>query len=268
MKICQLTHEVSCSGIGIHTGAFSEIKFMPSDKEGIQFFKDGIRIPAKPEFVVKTKRGVVLGKDGISVQTVEHLLAAVRWLGISSLEVQIKGEEIPILDGSSSGWIDLIEPHLNKTSRDFSQVFIKKSLLIEQTDAFIKISPSNSFSVQYTIDFPFALIGTQVWQGEISPEIFKSEIAPARTFGFMEEIDSLRKERLTMGGNLENCVVITKDSILTPLRYKDEPIRHKVLDFLGDLSLLSWHPVGKFEIFKGGHSLHVLMAETLENQIQ
>ncbi|MCL5054572.1 MAG: UDP-3-O-acyl-N-acetylglucosamine deacetylase [Firmicutes bacterium] len=265
MKVHTLICKKSINGIGLHTGALCEIQFIPSEKKGIRFWKNDICIPVSPKFVIETRRGVVLGKDGGEIQTVEHLLAAIRWLGISSLEIQVNGDEIPILDGSSAGWIKLLEPYRKETHEEFDELPLKQPILIQEKDAYIKAAPSPSFSIQYTIDFP-SPIGTQTWKGKISSDLFKSDIAPARTFGFAEELESLREKGLAVGGNLENCVVIKRGLMITPLRFKNEPVRHKVLDLLGDLSLLSWIPVGKFEVFKGGHFLHTLMSKALADQ--
>lgn len=264
MKSFALKETISREGHGLHSGAPSTVTLLPSSSPGIRFTVNGETIPAAHDRVIETRRGVTLGNGNASVKTVEHLLAAIRWLGIAALEIRVEGEEIPILDGSSGPWVDWLTPHLTALPGAFPEVEVSRPVSVQDGDSWIKAWPSGSLSVRYTIDYPGTPIGKQTWEGEMTQEVFRNEIAAARTFGFMEEAERLRSQGLAKGGNLETCVVITKDLILTPLRFKDEMVRHKVLDLLGDLSLLGGIPRAKIEAHKASHRLHTLLAAALE----
>lgn len=263
MNVFSLREKVSIEGIGLHSGALSRATFFPSDSPGIHFRMGDHLVPASVEQVQDTTRGVSLGKNGNQVKTVEHLLAAVRWLGVQNLEIEIEGEEVPVLDGSAQAWVLALKPALVKTLQIFPEFDLDEPVIIEEKDAYVKAFPFTTLSVSYTIDYPGTPIGLQHWDGQITPEVFETELAPARTFGFMEEVKALWRRGLAQGGNWENCVVISRDAFLTPLRFKDEMVRHKVLDLMGDLALISAVPRARLEVRKGSHRLHTAMAESL-----
>jgi len=207
-----------------------------------------------------------LGKGNEKIQTVEHLLSAIRWLGIADLEITVDGDEIPVLDGSAKEWIEKLSPHLYKTDEKFPEGRLKKPIFLQEGESSIKALPGDSLFVRYTIDFPGTPVGKQTWEGEIDPDIYKTEISPARTFGFLHEVEALRKRGLALGGNLNNAVVIGDGGFLAPLRFPDEIIKHKVLDLLGDLALVPWIPLGNLEVVKGSHRLHTAFASAVEGQ--
>ncbi len=256
---------MTCEGQGLHSGTLTRLTFRPSSRAGIIFVKGTTPIPAALSSVIDTHRGVTLGKDGESVKTVEHLLAALRWLGISNLEIEVNGEEIPVFDGSSRSWIETLKPHLSESEREFPSLAITTPYSIKENGGAIDASPAPELSVFYSIDFPNTPVGHQTWDGCITPQAFLQELAPARTFGFLHEVQTLWNMGLGKGGNSENCVVITKDAFLTPLRFPDEMIRHKVLDLMGDLALLPWIPKARIKVEKGSHRLHTALAKALES---
>jgi UDP-3-O-[3-hydroxymyristoyl] N-acetylglucosamine deacetylase len=263
LKISTLKQNVSCSGIGIHTGETSSITFSPSKTPGIFFVKGKTKIPASIENVVDTQRGVTLENEGARIKTVEHLLAALCWLGLVNLEIHVEGEEIPIMDGSAKPWIELLQPHIQETNNFFPLKTIQEEFFIQEGNAWIYAKPANHLEIEYEIDFPNTPIGNQIWRGNINQSIFLNELSPARTFGFLEEIEALHKQGLGKGGKLDTCVVVTKDFILTPLRFKEEMARHKVLDLLGDLALLGSLPLLHLKAFKASHRLHTRLARKL-----
>lgn len=167
------------------------------------------------------------------------------------------------MDGSALPWMTLLKPALEKTEARFPTFQIQKSIEIETGEGVIRATPSETLSISYLIDFPNTPIGLQTWEGPITPEIFERELAPARTFGFMEEVKTLWERGLAQGGNLENCVVLTHNASLTPLRFPDEMVRHKVLDLMGDLALLASVPMARLEVQKGSHRLHTALARAL-----
>lgn len=268
MKLRTLTRKISIGGIGLHSGTHSHVTFVPSDRPGIVFKQRGEFIPATVENVVDTTRGTTLGANGSAVKTVEHLLAAVFWLGLRHVEIEVDGEEIPVLDGSALPWFNLLKPHVSETSERFKELAISEPIEISDGFARVKVTPADALFVSYTIDYPGTPIGVQTWKGTVTPDHFETELAPARTFGFMEEVKSLRERGLAQGGNLENCVVIDRNAILTPLRFGDEMVRHKVLDLMGDLALVGLVPKARVEIHKGSHRLHVALAVALKLSVK
>lgn len=264
MRVFRLAGEITCEGVGLHTGELTKLRFLPSRRHGIFFRAGDSLIPATLDQVMATNRGVSLGNGKGGIKTVEHLLAALRWLGIRDLQVFFEGEEIPILDGSALPWIELLQSHLEETEEEFPALEISRPITLQEGDSAIAAAPAERFSIQYSIEYPSTPVGTQVWVGEITPERFHQELAPSRTFGFVDEVETLRNRGLGRGGNLENCVVMSRDAFLTPLRFRDEAVRHKVLDLLGDLALLSCVPRVRIEARKAGHRLHIEMAKALK----
>jgi UDP-3-O-[3-hydroxymyristoyl] N-acetylglucosamine deacetylase len=209
--------------------------------------------------------GLVVGDA--SVETVEHLLAALRSLGIDNAYVELSHREVPIMDGSSAPWVYLIQdagmkelPVARKT------VQVLRPIQVQHGDKRIALYPADRFKVSYTISFDHPMLRHQQRTLEFSEQMFVDEIAPARTFGFLKEVEMLRQRGLALGGSLENAIVIGETGVLNPLRFDDEFVRHKILDALGDLALVG-HPVqGHLVVHRGGHALHTALAAEVLRQ--
>jgi len=242
-------------GVGIHTGERSKIVLHPEEEgRGITFIKDGEKIPALYKYVVNTNHSTDLGKNGKVVKTVEHLMASLHLLGITNLSVEVFGEEIPILDGSGYGFYEELSKNLAEQSSYVEYFNINAKAFVSNNGSYIVAKPCSCLEITYEGEFR-NFLGKQkyTFRGE-KPE----EIILARTFCFEWEIETLRSLGLGKGGSLENTLVLGKDCIYNPggMRYEEEPVRHKVLDLVGDLYLLGKPVKGKFYSYKGGHTLN------------
>jgi UDP-3-O-[3-hydroxymyristoyl] N-acetylglucosamine deacetylase len=267
---------VECSGVGVHSGETVNLRILPApENSGIAFvrtdLKNGARhISARWDHVVDTRLCTVIGnKAGSRVATIEHLMAALHACGIDNAVVEIDGAEVPVMDGSSDPFIFLIEMAGTVGQRVPRRVIeILNPIEVEQDGKRAKLSPALDQRFSFEIDFDQAPIRRQRYDFTLSPESFKSEIGRARTFGFFEEVDALRKQGLARGGSLDNAIVIKDDRIMNAdgLRYADEFVRHKLLDAVGDLSLAGAVIHGHFEGYCSGHALnnqllHALFAD-------
>ena len=227
----------------------------PADS-GIVFVRDGVEIPALAEFVVDTTMNTSLGRGGLRIGTVEHLTAALAGCGIDNARVEVEGPEIPIVDGSSDPFVALVRRagvHELRPARRF--LLIRKAVSVIEGDKLARLSPSRrKFSVSYTVDFKHPLISDQSYRVEVTEKSFQKEIARARTFGFKRDVERLHQAGLARGGSLDNAVVVDDFNILNPegLRFPDEFVRHKILDALGDLSLIGMPLIGQFTAVKSG----------------
>ena len=259
-----IKRSIQCSGIGLHKGRRVRLVLRPAAEDtGLVFAlhgRDGIRFHRpSPDAVVETTMATTLGFGAARLTTVEHLLAAVRGLGIDNLHIEVEGGEVPIMDGSSASFIFLLRAagfrRQNKARRVLA---LKKPIMFQQDGKWIKARPSERLTVEYTINFDHPLVGTQKVFVDCSPENFSRQVAKARTFGFMREVEYLRRNGLALGGSLDNAVVLDEYGVINPdgLRYPDEFVRHKVLDFIGDLTVLGLPMTGDFEVFCSGHALN------------
>ncbi|QGY41002.1 UDP-3-O-acyl-N-acetylglucosamine deacetylase [Pseudodesulfovibrio cashew] len=255
---------VRCTGIGLHSGKQVELVLRPAAEDtGILFsLKNGsgstFLTPA-PSLVVETGLATVLGDGRETVATVEHLLATVSGMGIDNIHIEVTGRELPIMDGSAASFVYLLkQAGVRKQSRSRRVLAVKKNVEFEQDGKFIKARPYDGFLVDYTIEFAHPLIGTQQMRLEITPENFSSEIAKARTFGFLKEVDYLHANGLALGGSLDNAIVLDEYGVLNAegLRFKDEFVRHKLLDFVGDMAVIGAPLQGRFEVFASGHAMN------------
>ena len=267
-----LRRAVPCAGIGLHSGQKVNVVLRPAPADsGIRFRRmdlGGQEIPALATNLgggQQLQTGLVAGDA--SVETVEHLLAALRSLGIDNAYVELSHREVPIMDGSSAPWVYLIQdagikelPAARKT------VQILRPIQVQHGDKRIALYPADRFKVSYTISFDHPMLRHQQKTLEFSEQLFVDEIAPARTFGFLKEVEMLRQRGLALGGSLENAIVIGETGVLNPLRFDDEFVRHKILDALGDLALVG-HPVqGHLVVHRGGHALHTALAAEVLRQ--
>jgi UDP-3-O-[3-hydroxymyristoyl] N-acetylglucosamine deacetylase len=269
-----LKHSTSISGIGLHSGDRITLKMRPASADtGVVFHRtDGkqtVAIKACAKNVVDTRMATVIGRDGSRVSTIEHFMAALAACGIDNLHVDIDGPEVPVLDGSAAPFIREIQQAGIKSlnsSRRF--VAIRKPLEIIEGEKRISIIPSRFFRITFDIAFEHSAISVQQYSMKFSTENFCKEIAPARTFGFLHEVEQLKANGLARGGSLENAVVIDNQGVMNPegLRFQDEFVRHKILDSFGDFSLLGAPLLGHIRAFKAGHDLNAkLVRKILDN---
>lgn len=273
--LCQraLKSEISCSGVALHSGAKVTMTLLPADVDtGIVFRRTDIvngsaDVPALWSNVVDTRLCSVLGnEDGVTVSTVEHLMAAFSGAGIDNAVVEINGPEVPIMDGSSAPFLFLmecagvVEQHLPRRA-----LRILKAVQVEDGDAMASIIPSDGFAIDFEINFDSAAISQQSLSVSLAEGAFKKELARARTFGFMHEVEQLWAAGLVKGGSLDNAVVVSGDRILNEdgLRYDDEFVRHKVLDALGDLYLAGGPIIGRFQGSCTGHAANNALLRAL-----
>lgn len=266
-----LKSEVSCTGIGLHTGNKVEMTLKPAQPDtGIRFIRKDL--PKKPEIlavngsVTGTNMSTSVGENGTGVSTVEHLTAAFFGLGIDNVRVELDGPEVPIMDGSAAPFVFLIKSAGIRTQKSSKQfLVVKKRFRVEDGNRSITILPSRELKITYTIEFDHPLIHNQKYSLEFSGGDFVQEISRARTFGFLKDIHLLRDNGLAMGGSLDNAIVIDDFRVLNEdgLRYPDEFVRHKILDFLGDLALLGKPAIGHFVVEKSGHFLNQVMLREL-----
>ncbi len=262
-----LAKDILLSGVGIHSGMDVNLHLKPSSSGRVVFSRTdqaGHEFQVDPEHV-EAENNSTLVSEGYRVRTIEHLMASLYIFGVDSILVELDGEEVPILDGSALPFIHAI---LQVGVKDLPQkrefIEIIKSFTLRDKDAYISVSANPDFSVIYSIDFAHPLILKQELSLSVNPENFKEEIAPARTFGFLKDVPALRERGLALGGSFSNAVVLDDEKVISgPLRFPDEFVRHKILDLIGDLSLLG-HPVlGSFKVHKGSHPLHHKLVQFL-----
>ncbi len=263
---------VELVGIGLHKGTPVRLRLEPLESNsGIVFYRSDVNvsIPLLPENVVDTKMATVIGKDKYVISTIEHLLSAVYAYGIDNLRVVIDGDEIPVMDGSSASYCMLLdEAELRELEVPKKIMRIKKEVSIVEGEKYVKLSPAPDLKYAFTIKFPHPVIQNQDYVLEFTKENYKNEIARARTFGFLHEVQYLRSKGLALGGSLANAIVLDDKKVLNPegLRFSDEFVRHKILDAIGDMSLIGMNFIGNYEALAGSHDLnHKLTLELLKD---
>jgi UDP-3-O-[3-hydroxymyristoyl] N-acetylglucosamine deacetylase len=258
-------------GVGLHSGVTTTVKILPADASAGRYFvrvdlPDAPEIPARVASVSQTTLSTELSANGASVRTVEHLLAALVALGIEAARIEVDGAELPLLDGSAQVWAEEIvrsNPTCGMGKLPIAGT-IDEPIWIHQGEIFVAALPSPVLRFTYGIDFDVAPIGNQWHSWQPEQEDFTTQIAPARTFGLAHQIDRLRSAGLIKGGSLENALVCDDRQWLNPpLRFPNEPARHKLLDLIGDLSLLGKFPQAHFIAYKASHNLHIQLAQKL-----
>ena len=263
---------VELVGIGLHKGTPVRLRLEPLESNsGIVFYRSDVNvsIPLLPENVVDTRMATVIGKDNHVISTIEHLLSAVYAYGIDNLRVVIDGDEIPVMDGSSASYCMLLdEAEVKELEVPKKIMRIKKEVTVVEGEKYVKLSPSPDLKYDFTIKFPHPVIQNQDYVLEFTKENYKNEISRARTFGFLHEVQYLRSKGLALGGSLENAIVLDEKKVLNPegLRFSDEFVRHKILDAIGDMSLIGMNFIGNYEALAGSHDLnHKLTLELLKD---
>ena len=257
MKQATLSAPVRFEGVGLHTGATASVEVRPAAEDsGISFVLESVRVPATAEFVVETSRATVLGRNGATVSTTEHLLSALFAMGVSNAEIAVTGPEIPVRDGSAAEFVAAIDAAgIVTQGRARATLSIERPIAVRDGDRMVVIVPANEFRVRFVADFP-APVGTEYYYGVVDPATYSQEIAAARTFGYLHEVEALRARGLALGGSLENAIVFAPDGPMQPLRWPNEVVRHKVLDLIGDFALLGAWPLCEIVAIKSGHTLH------------
>jgi UDP-3-O-[3-hydroxymyristoyl] N-acetylglucosamine deacetylase len=259
--------KVSITGIGLHSGIYTRVALHPAPAgSGITFVRadlHGLRIPALQASTTALDYATTVGKDDVSVGTVEHLLAAIVAYGVTDLDVLIDGPEVPIIDGSALPFMHLIDAAgTRELGADMAVLRIAEPIEVVDGDKSIRITPSNRLVIKYRIEFDHPTIGRQSYHFDFRDDNFLRKIAPARTFGFMRDVEKLRAVGLARGGSVENAIVLDDRGVVNgPLRFRDEFVRHKILDLIGDLALIGRPIVGEITAHRAGHALHSRFVE-------
>ncbi len=273
-----LATEIIHTGVGLHSGANTQVCILPAPAGSGRYFvrvdlPSSPIIPAQVAAVNHTVLSTQLGKDEIHIRTVEHVLAALACMGVDNARIEIDGSEVPLLDGSAKIWAESIaQAGLISQSTEVNDSYsIVEPIWVRGEDAFVCAMPAPETRFTYGIDFDLPAIGNQwyswakITENKAAVDSFLAEIAPARTFGLLHQIEYLQKSGLIKGGNLENALVCGLDGwVNPPLRYANEPVRHKILDLVGDLSLLGNFPRAHFLAYKASHNLHIQLAQRIQ----
>jgi UDP-3-O-[3-hydroxymyristoyl] N-acetylglucosamine deacetylase len=264
---------VEFKGIGLHTGLPATLRILPAPAEkGIVFRRvdlDNFEIRADVSSVARVSYATTLMNRGVWISTVEHVLSALYGLGIDNAFLELDNFEVPILDGSAQPYIDSIaQAGTTVQAQPRRYIRVLKEFSLTEGQKKLSILPSDTFSIKYHIDFPHPLVGKQELDHEVTPGNYAQYIGSARTFGFYNEVEQLQANGLIRGGSLENAIVLTETGMLNemPLRFKDEFVRHKALDLLGDFALIGQPVLGRLVADRAGHALHTrFVAELLES---
>ena len=260
---------VTCEGVGLHTGVPVTMALLPAPPDhGVVFVvgPERVRVPVCPESLLNGHYATTIGAEGIQIQTVEHLLAAVRGIGIDNLLIELDGPELPAMDGSSAPFVSL----LYAAGRE-AQVAVRRAPLrviepirVGDEHRWLQILPAAEFRISYTLDHEHPAVGVQVASFVPTERVFVEELAPARTYGFLKDLELLRQQGLALGGSLANAVVVGQERILNgALRFQDEFVRHKILDVIGDLTLVGRPVLGHVVARNAGHALNHLLVREL-----
>jgi UDP-3-O-[3-hydroxymyristoyl] N-acetylglucosamine deacetylase len=261
-----LRRPVSCAGIGLHSGLKVTLSLRPAPADfGIRFRRSDLgsfEIPANVSNLAGIHYATGLARDEASVETIEHLLAALVGLGIDNVVVELNHPEVPIMDGSASPFVYLVhEAGIRTLAATRRYLKVLRPIVMGNGDKRIALYPADHFKVTYSISFDHPLLHHQARTLRVTEESFVDEIAPARTFGFLKEVEMLRQHGLALGGSLDNAIVLGETGVLNnPLRFEDEFVRHKILDAIGDLALVGYPVIGHLVAHRGGHALHTAFA--------
>ena len=265
-----LGEEIRFEGVGLHTGKSFQLRLLPAPSGTGRIFVrtdlDGVSIPANIAHVGRANYATCLVRDKVRISTAEHLLAALYALGIDNVTMELDGEEVPILDGSATPFVAAIEKAgVIEQSAPRRYVTISRPLTLVEDDKQISVHPSSEFRITYAIDFEHPALGYQELTADMwGTRAFVEKLAPARTFVLERDVEELRRAGLAKGGSLGNAVVIgEKGNLSGDLRYEDEPVRHKMLDLTGDLSLLGRPLKGHVIAYKAGHDLHAALVQMI-----
>jgi UDP-3-O-[3-hydroxymyristoyl] N-acetylglucosamine deacetylase len=268
-----LKNVIRATGVGLHTGCKVYLTLHPAEPDtGIRFRRvdldEPVMIEATPENVGETNMSTTLVQDGVKISTIEHLLSALAGLGIDNAIIDVSSAEVPIMDGSAGPFVFLLQSAGVKEQDSPKQYLkIKRRIIVKDGDKWASFDPFDGFKVTFTIDFEHPAFEDNVKTAsmDFSSTTFVKEVSRARTFGFMKDIEFLRKNNLALGGSLDNAIVVDDNKFLNEdgLRYADEFVKHKILDAIGDLYLLGYSLIGEFKGYKSGHALNNKLLRTL-----
>ncbi len=261
-----IARPVEVSGIGLHSAVAVHIRLVPAPaNKGIVFRRtdlDNFEIPASWKYIARVSYATSLMRRGVLISTVEHILSALVGCGIDNVIIEIDSLELPILDGSCNPFIELLKKAGKRQQRAPRTYFrLLRSLEVVEGAKRIAIFPSDGFEISSSVDFPHPMVGRQEMELEITEQSFTREIAPARTFGFLDELPQMKNMGLIRGGSLANAVVFTRDSVMNAegLRFPDECCRHKILDLIGDLALVGYPLRARVVAERAGHAMHTAL---------
>jgi len=270
-----IAEKIEFAGIGLHSGLEVCMEIFPAPADsGITFVRSdlspGVEIPARPEFVVDTQLATTLGTvvDGqrVTIATVEHLMAALTGLGIDNLMIHVDGPELPVMDGSAAPFVKLIlDAGIEELRGPKRCMVIRKEVCVQDGEKTAKIAPGPGYEITCSLDFDHPLISTKPFVFNFSERNFRNDLCAARTFGFAQDVELLRQNGLALGGSLDNAVVIDGFEIMNPegLRYADEFVRHKIIDVIGDLSLVGMPLIGKVTMHCSGHAMNAKLVNAI-----
>lgn len=274
MKQTTLSSPVSSKGIGLHTAVPVTVSLLPAPPDTGYVFRrsdlGGFEIPATVESVAHCSYATTLMRTGVMLSTVEHVLSALRGCNVDNAYIDVDNLEIPIMDGSAETFAEMIESAgVVEQSTARRALMVRERVTVDSGNRRISLEPADNYEIDCLIDFQHPLIGVQHRQIVLDNGAFARDIASARTFGFIEEVEALRRANLIRGGSLDNAIVLTKTGMLneTGLRFSDEFVRHKILDIIGDFALLGMTLLGRVKAERSGHLLHAaLMSSLLRNR--
>jgi len=266
-----LRRAISCAGIGLHSGKKVTLSLQPAPADtGIRFRRldlGGLEIPAHVSTVTNLSYATTLAAGEARAETVEHLLAALVSQGIDNVVVEMTHPEVPIMDGSAAPFIYLLqEAGVKKLSSPRRYLKMRQPVSVVSGDKRMTIYPADEFKISYSISFDHPLLRSQSRTATITEDSFAEDLAPARTFGFLKEVEMMRQRGLALGGSLDNAIVLGESGVLNTLRFDDEFVRHKMLDCVGDLALVGHPIIGHVVVERGGHALHTALAAAIVSQ--
>ncbi|MCY4173852.1 MAG: UDP-3-O-acyl-N-acetylglucosamine deacetylase [Cyanobacteria bacterium MAG CAR3_bin_5] len=258
--------ETTLAGVGLHSGLASRVTLVPSQSGGLTMaLEDAAPVSLHPGLAREQRLCTALQLPTGLIRTVEHLLAALAGVGVSDVGIQVEGREIPLLDGSALPWVEAVATvGLRPLAGQRSPLVVRETTCIQAGDSHVLALPHDGLRLSVAVNYPSQAIGQQFYEVDLTPERFVDHVAPARTFGFQDQLDALRSAGLIRGGSLRNALVCDDRHWLNPpLRFTNEPVRHKLLDLIGDLALLGCFPHGHISAYRAGHALHTQLAAKL-----
>lgn len=262
-----LAREVKATGTALHAGVPVTMILSPAPPgQGVRFRREGKELPARYDLVGETRLGTVIEKDGVRVGVIEHLMAAVAGVGLDDVMVSLDGPEPPILDGDALSYLELIEQAgLKEHSEERHGLKLLRAVEVREGDASAALMPADRLSYDFVLDYPGSVIGRQIFSFAFSHRAFREQIAPARTFGFMKDLESLKQMNLAHGASLENTLALDDTGVINSerQRFADEFVRHKILDAIGDMALAGSPLIARFQGVKSGHGLNNKLLRTL-----
>jgi len=269
-KQTTLAAPAETTGVGLHTAVPVTVRLLPAPPDTGYVFRrvdlGGFEIPATVESVAHCSYATTLMRTGVMLSTVEHLLSALRGCGVDNAYIEVDNLEVPIMDGSAEGFAEMIETAgITEQQPARRALLIRERVSVDMGTRRISVEPCDNYEIDCLIDFKHPLIGVQHRRLTLDNGSFARDIASARTFGFVEEVEALRRASLIRGGSLDNAIVLTKDGMLNEngLRFPDEFVRHKILDIIGDLALLGMPILGRVVAERSGHLLHATLTSSL-----